>query len=241
MGPGAAQSCVVRQIGYLEAENPIEMPERGRARPIPLRPLNALPSGLDGSVNEQILRDDVVELWRIYRGLPPDRRRQFLQAAAKGQEAAALWRDRSTLSFALLVVACEALKPSAAVQRATVYDVIAALLGKATSDRLRQSGGELAAQTVRSVHLHTGEFLGDELIYTAFNSSYRDPSFAEAHRDLTQVTRLAIAEWLRRQGAISLGTREKSRKTRREFDRLWIATALGAGVLAGWILRSALS
>src|SRR4051812_46637109 len=44
---------------------------------------------------------------RLYRGLPLDRRRQFLKAAAKFQEATMHWAERPTLCFALMVVACE--------------------------------------------------------------------------------------------------------------------------------------
>jgi hypothetical protein len=44
----------------------------------------------------------------MYRALTPDRRRDFLQAAAKWQEAMSQrLPEGSTLSFALMVVACE--------------------------------------------------------------------------------------------------------------------------------------
>ena len=239
MGTDAVLNCAVRQLGYLEANNPLQMPQRGEFQAVPLRPVHALPQGIDGSTNEQLLRDDVVELWASFRALPTERRRQFLQAAAKWQEAMALWSDRDTLSFALMVVACEALKPPDADRRANVYDVIGALLGKDTSNRIR--GGEFAAQTVRNAHLHAGELLGDELIRSAFNSSYRDPSFMEAHRQLATVTPAAMIEWLVRGGAITVSARKRSGGLRRRIvDNLWIAFAfvLGAGAIAGWVMRS---
>jgi hypothetical protein len=241
MGPEAARSCAVRQLGYLEINNPTQMPQRGEIQATPLRPFRALPWGIDGSTNEVILRNDVLQLWTSFRALPTQRRRQFLQAAAKWQEAMAQSRDSSTLSFALMVVACEALKSSDADRRANVYDVIEGSLGEDTANRLRR--GEFAAQVVRSVHLHAGQFLGDELIRNAINSSYRDPSFMEAYREMATVTPAAIIEWLVRGGALTISTRERSKTLRRrKAENLWVAlaTALVAGAIAGWVLRSVL-
>ena len=46
-----------------------------------------------------MVRSDVVELWRLYRGLKSEQKRhQFLQAAAKWQEALMLDKDKETLS-----------------------------------------------------------------------------------------------------------------------------------------------
>jgi hypothetical protein len=58
------------------------------------------------------LRADVAHLWTLYRSLNADQRRQFLQAAAKWQEAMTHWQDRPSLSFTLMVIACEELKPA---------------------------------------------------------------------------------------------------------------------------------
>lgn len=239
-----SDDCTVRQLGYMEAANPTKMPQRGEIQAVPLRPLHALPRGLDGSTNQQILRDDVVDLWTSFQALLPERRRQFLQAAAKWQEAIAQFSDRETLSFALMVVACETLKPPDTDRGANVYDVIRTLLGKDTSDRLRRDGGEYAAQVVRSVHLHTGEFLGDELLRTRFNSSYQDPSFDEAYCEMWKVTQAAIIEWLVRRGAVTVLTvspQKKSKTLRRRIvENPWTAVAvmLGAGAILGWVLRS---
>jgi hypothetical protein len=108
----SAADCEVRCLGYLEIDNPTEMPQCGACRTMPLRPVNHLAHGIDHNVNEQSLRADVIDLWRMYRALTPELRRQFLQAAAKWQEAMTHWGERSTLSFALMAVACEALKPT---------------------------------------------------------------------------------------------------------------------------------
>jgi hypothetical protein len=75
------------------------------------RPPDFTKRGFDGNVTEEMLPADVADLWVAYTALTADQHRQFLQAAAKWQEALTHWRERSTLSFALMVVACEALKP----------------------------------------------------------------------------------------------------------------------------------
>jgi hypothetical protein len=121
-----------------------------------------------GDMNEVSLREDIVDLWGLYRSLSPERRLQFLQAAAKWQEAMIHWQDRPSLSFALMAVSCEALKPSDADERQNCYDVIEALLGKPTIDRIRQN--PFPAQHVRSRHFHSGEFHGSELIMMDFSS-----------------------------------------------------------------------
>jgi hypothetical protein len=157
------------------------------------------PPGIDGSTNELSVRADIVDLWKLFCGLAPERRRQLLQAAAKWQEAMIHWQDRASLSFALMVVACEALKPPGSYN---CYHVVEALLGKPTADRLRQHA--FPAQRVRNFHLHTGEFHHDELVRMALMSSYQDPSFREAHHELAQLTRAAIVEWLKRQGTFSM-------------------------------------
>lgn len=104
------------------------MPAKGTHPPVPLRPVarpNFSLPGIDSSMTEQWVHDDVAQLWAKLRALDDERRRQFLHAAAKWQEAAAQWGERPTLSFALKVVACEALKPpSPQFNDCTMYDVI---------------------------------------------------------------------------------------------------------------------
>jgi hypothetical protein len=110
----------------------------------------------------------------LFRFLNAEHRLQFLQAAAKWQEAMIHWQDRPSLSFALMAVSCQALKPSDSDERQNCYDVIEALLGKPTVDRIRQNS--FPAQQMRSTHLHSGEFHGSELIMMDFMRTYRDPS-----------------------------------------------------------------
>jgi hypothetical protein len=235
-GPSAAPECAIRNLGYMETNGHATMPTRGRIRSIPLR---AADLRADGAATEESLRDDVVELWTLYRRLTSEKRRQFLRAAIKWQEALMHWSEKDTFSFALMVVACEALKPSdPEFTEHNIYQVIEALLGKLIADRLRQH--PFPAQWVRSSHLHAGEFHGSELIRTAFMSSHQDPSFDEARRELTRITPAAIIEWLKRRGEFTMPIR-KRRKTLRRMLRdyaaivLPVAIALGIGV--GWIAR----
>jgi hypothetical protein len=203
--------CEVRSLGYMEAANPPTMPVRGTDPPVPLYPIDSPPRGVDVTTTEISARADITDLWRTYRSLTADQRRQFLQAAAKWQEAMMHWQERRSLSFALMVVACEALKPTGAYEY-NCYEVIEALLGKSTRDQLRQHA--FPAQRVRNSHLHAGELHGSELMRMAFLSSYQDPSFGEAHRELFKVTQAAIIEWLRRGGTFAMPP-IKARKTRK--------------------------
>jgi hypothetical protein len=118
--------CEVRHLGYMEVRNPLAMPARGTDAEMPLY-VGDPPNFFDGTSNEIALRADVVDLWRLYRGLTVEWRFQFLQSASKWQEALIHWQDRPSLSFALMVVACEALKPSHADERLNCYHVVEAL------------------------------------------------------------------------------------------------------------------
>jgi hypothetical protein len=81
-----------------------------------------------------------------------------------------LFSERDTLSVALMVVACEALKATDERYRDhTIYQVVEALLGPEHSDRL--DVGWFGAQRVRSSHLHAGEFHGSEFLQAAVHSS----------------------------------------------------------------------
>ena len=210
------------------------MPLRPVTRPDFSRP------GIDGSIEEESLPADSVDLWAAYCALTAERCRQFLQAAAKWQEALTHWSDRSTLSFALMVVACEALKPADAQFRDhTIYDVIAALLGAASAQRLREDW--FRPQDVRHVHLHRGEFRGSEFLETAFTSGYHDPTFDEARRALAPITQEAIIEWLRLRGEFTMQpiTRKKTlRRSVKEGALVILPAAFVGGAVAGWLLRS---
>jgi hypothetical protein len=232
----------VRNLGYLETNNPRSMPSRAAAKPVPLYAVDNPPRGIDGSTNEASLRSDIADLWGSYRSLGAGQRTQFLQAAAKWQEAMIHWQDRPSLSFALMAVACEALKPPDADDRQNCYDVIEALLGRTAVERIRQN--PFPAQHVRSTHLHTGEFHGSELVMMAFLSSYQDPTFREAHREMARVAPEAIIEWLKRRGAFQMPAPKNQRTFRRWLRDNIIVTCgvdFGLGLAIGWLLRMLLN
>jgi len=231
------KGCEVRCLGYLEAVNPLSMPSRGTAKQVPLYALDNPPLGIDGSTNEMSLRSDIADLWGLYRSLSAEQRIQFLQAAAKWQEAIMHWQDRPSLSFTLMVIACEALKPSDADDRQNCYDVIEGLLGRTAVDRIRQN--PFPAQRVRSTHLHTGEFHGSELVMMDFLSSYHDPTFQEAHGEMARITPAAIIEWLKRRGTFRMPAPRNRRTFRRWLrDNIIVASGVifGFGLAIGWLL-----
>ena len=237
-----AADCAVRNLGYLEPEGSQQMPARGACRSIPLRPVNRPDfsmRGIDGTINEVLPPADVIELWTMYRALTAEQRRQFLQAAAKWQEALANWGERSTLSFALMVVACEALKPSGLQFRDhNIYHVVEALLGKATAEQLREEW--FRPQDVRGAHLHLGEFRGSEFHLSAIMSSYRDPTFDQACRELAKITPAAIIEWLRCGGAFTMPPLKRRKTLRRwvkDHTLTLLPVLLAVGLALGWYLR----
>jgi hypothetical protein len=232
-------ACEIRHLGYLEPANPLSLPAHDTAKRVPLYPADNPPLGIHGSTNEISLRADIADLWILFRSLGAGQRLQFLQAAAKWQEAVIHWQDRPSLSFALMAVSCEALKPSGADERQNCYDVIEALVGKQIVDRIRRN--PFPAQHVRSTHLHSGEFHGSEVIMMDFMRTYEDPSFREAHGEMARVTPAAIIEWLKRRGAFDLAPTKKRRTVRRWLrDNLVITlvVALGLGAIIGWLLRA---
>ncbi len=227
----------VHSLGYLEPANPLSMPVPGLLKQVPLHAQDDPPWSRPD--NETSVRADISELWGLYRMLSEEQRLQFLQAAAKWQEAMIHWQDRPSLSFALMAVACEALKPSDADQRQNCYAVIEALLGKAAVDRIRQN--HFPAQHVRSTHLHSGELHGSELMMLDFMRTYEDPSFREAHWEMARVTPAAITEWLRRRGVFALPSVDRQRPLRRWVrDNVVIAlsVAFGIGLLIGLFLQA---
>jgi hypothetical protein len=227
----------VRHLGYLESANPLSMPGPGALPQVPLHALDSPP--WSRPENEVSLRADIVDLWRLYRALSDEQRLQFLQAAAKWQEAMIHWQDRPSLSFALMAVSCEALKPQGADERRNCYDVIEALLGKSAVDQIRQN--HFPAQHVRSTHLHSGEVHGSEFIMMDFMRTYQDPSFREAHREMARITPAVIIEWLKRHGAVELRDVKKRRTIRRWLRDNQVTTVvitLGIGLVIGWLLRA---
>ncbi len=185
----------------------------------------------------------ILDLWQHYRALPADGRAKFMQVAAKWQEALLHWQDRDTLSFTLMVVACEALKPSdAAFNDHTIYEVVGALLGPEAEARLREHW--FRPHNVRSRHLHLGQFHGSELTARTFVDSSYDPTFDQARRELFRVTQDAIIEWLRRRGEFELPRLTKRKTLRRRVrENRSVALSLAAllGVAVGWALHASLS
>lgn len=201
-----AIDCEVRNLGYVEKEIPKEMPIRGRCRSMPLRPVsrpNFSQRGIFPDDRELTLPADVEDLWAKYCLLTEDKRRQFLQAAAKWQEALTQVGNRSTLRFALMVVACEALKPTGREFRdCNIYQIVKVLLGDPVAERLREDW--FRPQDVRNAHLHLGEFRGSEFIERLIWSSYYDPTFDHARWELAPIVQEAIIEWLRRSGTFTM-------------------------------------
>ncbi len=233
--------CSVRHLGYVEMMSRPSMPARGTCPPVPMGPA-------DVTEEQFAVPPDIVSLWEKYRALTQDRRRQFLGAASKLQEARLHWGEqRGTSSFAAMVVACEALKPADPLySEHNIYDVIDALLGKGTGERLRTQlfdakiHPKVHPQSIRSAHLHRGEFHGSEFAHEVMMSNFRDPTFDEATRELFKITRAAIVEWLCRGGVFALPTRNRKRTWRRwvrEHALAMLTLAMAAGVCLGWLLR----
>jgi hypothetical protein len=159
-----AKDCAVRYLGYREPHYLAQMPTPGQFPSMRLRSTTTRPGFISHAHDDQMageisLPSDTVDLWKHFSGLAPTLRRQFLQAAAKWQEAVDHWSNRDTLSVALMVVACEALKPTdGQFRNRNIYDVVEGLLGADAVKKL--DVGWFRAQRVRNAHLHAGEFLG---------------------------------------------------------------------------------
>ena len=240
--PGTTD-CEVRSFGYLEPENPQQMPAPGACPSMPLRPVERpdfSERGIDGSTHEQTLPADVTDLWVAYRALTPDQRRDFLQATAKWQEALFHWQERSTLSYALMVIACEALKPSSPQFRNhNIYQIVEALLDKASTERLKEQERWFRSQDVRNAHLHRGEFRGSEFLQVTMMSSYQDPTFDQAHRELALITQAAIIEWLRRSGVFTMPVLERKKNLRhwvKKHALILVPALMIAGLVVGTVL-----
>src|SRR6266508_4503306 len=201
---GQVVQCDIRNLGYWETQWPTEMPTRGQIQPVPLkavhRPDFSL-RGIDGTQTEVYLPEDIGDLWQAFAGLPPDRRRRFLQVGSMWQLALSLGHEYQTTRFAWMVAACEVLKsPDPQFRDHNIYHVVEALLGKPTADLLQEQW--FRPQDVRNAHLHRGEFRGSEFVQHAMMSSFQDPTFDQACRVLYQITQAAIIEWLRQRGTL---------------------------------------
>jgi hypothetical protein len=237
--------CEVRQLGYHEPNLLQEMPAKGTTPPVRLKTVARPDLSLYGLHNrdetEQWLPEDVVHLWRQFTSLPPDRRRQFLQAGNQWRLALAFHQESQTDSFAKMVVACEALKPPGQESDYfNVYDVVEALWGRAFADGLRRDG--LRPQELRNAYFHRGEVQGDEIREPVWLSTFEDPSFSRALLAFQPVPPAAILEWLRLGGSLP-PMRPKRLDWRRRFAMTPTSLAfvsLGSSVCAalGWLLHA---
>lgn len=244
-GPDRKVECDTRQLGYWEPEHPKELPAKGDVSIVPLvrvtRPdLDPLGRGIRTDLRAQELPADVIDLWQAFARLSPARRRQFLQAGSMWQLALSLGREWQTTGFALMVVACEALKrPDTQFRDHKIYHVVKALLGKPTADRLQEDC--IRPQEVRNVNLHSGEFRGSEFVQHMMISSFEDPTFDEAHIVLALITPAAIIEWLTRGGIFTMPPLRRRKKWRRWVKQHTLAilpTLTAAAIVLGWFLRT---
>lgn len=197
--------CDLRHLGYEELTARSGMPQPGEAPDILLRPVQR--PGLERSDIsedvEQAVPEDVVDLWRMFRDLPAERRDQFLRAGNAYQIALSMWPDQGTACAAFMVVACESLKPSGKRHdERNIYDVVEGLLGASEVKQLRQLRRD--PQRVRSRHLHRGELAAGELVPILRWGDFGDPSFDETISKLTRTTRTCLIEWLRKGGQYEL-------------------------------------
>jgi hypothetical protein len=241
--PGAAATIIssVRNIGYTELEGPAGMADRGPCSAVPLyavsRPDNEL-RGIDGTQSELALPEDIIPLWDDFRALNAEQRRKFLQIAARWQEALMHSRNRETLSFSLMVIACEALKPSdRQFDDHRIDDVVGALLGEPTAAYLKEDW--FRAHHVRSMHVHQGELRGSEFQAHSPIRSFYDPTFDIARRELARITNAAIIEWLRRRGTFPLPPITQPWRMRRWIRNnafILFPIIFAAGLAVGWLV-----
>lgn len=202
--------CEVRQHGYFENRDSNEMPKPGAEEPIELvavRRPRLDDDYLHADSNQIVLPDDIHVYWQAFQQLASEPRRQFLEAGKTYQLAQRIWTDFQSASFALAVVACEALKPRERAHKKRrgrnpgLFEIIEALLGPESAEKLR--GQTMNPQRLRDKHLHLGELFSGELDPSIFTTTFHDPSFFDVHRMMMRYASAAILEWLRRGGEIS--------------------------------------
>lgn len=157
------------------------------------------------------------------------------------QTALSHYIDNRTLSYALMVVARESLKPSGEqYEKHNISHVVEALVGKAAAQLLQRFPNEFRPQNVRGAVLHLGEFRASEFIESMAMSSYSDPTFDQAYRELWKISQATIIEWLSKSGVISSPTR----KERKSF-KMWVKGniyfamlfCIRIGIVIGWLVQ----
>jgi hypothetical protein len=158
------------------------------------------------------------------------------------QLALSLGHEFETARFAWMVAACEVLKPPGPQFRDhNIYHVVEALLGKPTADLLQEQW--FRPQDVRNAHLHRGEFRGSEFIQHAMMSSFQDPTFDQASRELYQIAQAAIIELLRKRSLFTMLPLKRRRSWRRWIKDnallllpLLAGVGMAAGIILGWFV-----
>jgi hypothetical protein len=211
--------------------------------PLPLYPVtrpHEVTRGTKLTDTELALPADVLDLWKNYRALGDRQRSRFLQTAAKWQEALMYWDTRETLSFALMVIACEVLKPSAAqFNDHRIDDVVGALLGTSIAVHLRRDW--FRAHQVRCLHLHLGELRGLEFDSPARFLDFRDDTFNTARMELFKITNATIIEWLRRRGVFNLPILTRPMTIRRWLRKnglFLLPIVFAIGIVIGWTIAA---
>lgn len=212
-GPKGTTECQVQQRGYWEIVGSNSLPKPGLSPATPLvktqRPDLADVSPLQ-EMEEVVLPDDIRALWQAFEQLDSEKRRQFIEAGRTLQLALRIWSEFSSVSLALLVVACEALQPRRRSskkrygRRSSFFQMVETLLGRERAQHLRTL--KLNPQGLRDEHLHLGKLFGDELDPIAFTSTYRDPTFKQVHDVVTKSAAAMLLEWLRRRGESAQST-----------------------------------
>jgi len=236
---GAVQT-ELKRLGYWEKALPRAMPAKGAIAPVPLTPVKRPDLERHAIQHHEIhLPDDALSLWATFDRLPVPKKRQFLQVGSLWQAALYLREKFETTRFALMVGACEAMKPAdSQFKEHNLYDVVEALLGKPSVDKLRQ----LQPQDRRSTHLHTGKFHGSEFVDHLLLSNFKDPSFDEASDVLWMTTRACIIAWLANDVELALPRRKQPAPWKPWLKRnagALIACAFVAGLAAGFLLGNA--
>ena len=203
---GQITDCRLTTLGYAETKGTLGFPAAGSAPPIDRRIIErpgvgnlGVTIGITPDMTERWVPDDIESLWGLFRGLPNDKRDQFIKAGNAYLIAQTMWPEQPTAYASFLVVACEALKPRARRYHwMNVYDVIESLVGTGRGAALRAQS--VAPQRVRSEHFHRGDLLAGELDELLIADPFRDPSFRSMLYLLAMDTQACLIEWLRKKG-----------------------------------------
>jgi hypothetical protein len=196
---GRITECTLRNVGYAELSPRTEFPIHGCVSPVARRDVTRPglgPYGIWPDMQEQWVPADIEQLWQSFLMLPSAKREHLLRAGNAFLIAASMWPDQRTAYAAFLVVACEALKPAGKrYDSMNVYDVVASLVSPNDAVGLRELS--LQPQRIRSKHVHRGELVAGELLPMLMNNYFMDPSFHQMLRELSDISRICLIEWLR--------------------------------------------